>query len=70
MRTKKEILVEAVYYKVAAQLLQENFNEEIFINNMNYLREEIVFTNEERKFIIQQLKTLNMLNDNDRLRLI
>ena len=70
MRTKKEILVEAVYYKVAAQLLQENFNEEVFVNNINYLKEEIIFTNEERKLITQQLKTLNMLNDNDRLRLI
>ena len=42
MRTKKEILVEAVYYKVAAQLLQENFNEEVFVNNINYLKEEII----------------------------
>ena len=70
MRNKKQILVEAVYYKVAAQLLQENFDKEVFLNNIQYLKDEIVFTNEERNIIIHQLKALNMLNDADRLRLV
>ena len=39
MRSNTEILVEAVYYKVAAQLLQDNLDIENFLNNLEYLKQ-------------------------------
>lgn len=69
MRTKTEILVEAVYYKVAAQLLQDNLEEDIFLNNLEFLK-TLHFQENERIAINQQLKALNMLGEQDRVRLI
>lgn len=69
MRSNTEILVEAVYYKVAAQLLQDNLDIDNFLNNLEYLK-ILFFTDSERQAITHQLKALNMLGESDRIKLI